>query len=147
MPRVQRGQILKTVRRRTADGSEEIPLSEVYVGDELVVRPGDSMPTDSEVIEGESAADAAIATAGLTLLKGDPAALLRARRLARAAVRNRKQNLFFAFAYNSSDVPITAGILYPFTDRLLSPMLAAAAMSLSSVAAIGNALRLRRVRL
>jgi Cu+-exporting ATPase len=91
--------------------------------------------------------DAAIETAGLTLLKGDLAALLRARRLARAAVANMKQNLFFAFVYNSLGVPVAAGALYPFTGLLLSPMIAAAAMSLSSVSVIANALRLRNVRL
>jgi len=91
--------------------------------------------------------DAAIETAGLTLLKGDLAALLRARKLARAAVANMKQNLFFAFVYNSLGVPVAAGALYPFTGLLLSPMIAAAAMSLSSVSVIANALRLRNVRL
>jgi Cu+-exporting ATPase len=91
--------------------------------------------------------DAAIEAAGLTLLKGDLSALLRARKLARAFVGNMKQNLFFAFVYNALGIPLAAGLLYPFTGWLLSPMIAAAAMSLSSVSVIGNALRLRAVRL
>ncbi len=92
-------------------------------------------------------ADAAIEAAGLTLLKGDLSGLVRARKLARAAVANMKQNLFFAFVYNALGVPVAAGVLYPFTGMLLSPMIAAAAMSLSSVSVIANALRLRRVSL
>jgi Cu+-exporting ATPase len=92
-------------------------------------------------------ADVAVESAGITLLGGDLVGLVRARKLARATVRNIKQNLFFAFAYNTAGVPVAAGILYPFFGLLLSPMIAAAAMSLSSVSVIANALRLRRVKL
>jgi Cu+-exporting ATPase len=92
-------------------------------------------------------ADVAIESAGITLLKGDLTGIVRARRLSEATMRNIKQNLFFAFAYNALGVPIAAGILYPVFGLLLSPMIAAAAMSLSSVSVIGNALRLRTVRL
>lgn len=92
-------------------------------------------------------ADVAVESAGITLLKGDLEGLVRARILSRASVANIKQNLFFAFLYNSLGVPIAAGVLYPFFGMLLSPMIAAAAMSLSSVSVIANALRLRRVDL
>ena len=88
-------------------------------------------------------ADVALESAGMTLLKGDLRGLLRARALARATLRNIRQNLFFAFVYNGLGVPIAAGLLYPVFGLLLSPMIAAAAMSLSSVSVIGNALRLR----
>jgi P-type Cu+ transporter len=92
-------------------------------------------------------ADVAVESAGITLVKGDLMGLVRARRLSEATMRNIKQNLFFAFVYNALGVPIAAGVLYPFTGLLLSPIIAAAAMSLSSVSVIGNALRLRTVRL
>jgi Cu+-exporting ATPase len=92
-------------------------------------------------------ADVAMESAGITLLGGDLMGIVRARKLARATLRNIKQNLFFAFAYNALGVPIAAGLLYPVTGLLLSPMIAAAAMSLSSVSVITNALRLRRVKL
>jgi Cu+-exporting ATPase len=92
-------------------------------------------------------ADVAMESAGITLVKGDLGGIVRARKLARATIRNIKQNLFFAFVYNALGVPVAAGVLYPFFGALLSPMLAAAAMSLSSVSVIGNALRLRGVRL
>ncbi|MES2667803.1 MAG: heavy metal translocating P-type ATPase [Pseudomonadota bacterium] len=92
-------------------------------------------------------ADVAMESAGITLLGGDLMGIVRARKLARATLRNIKQNLFFAFAYNALGVPIAAGLLYPATGVLLSPMIAAAAMSLSSVSVISNALRLRRVDL
>ena len=87
--------------------------------------------------------DVAIESAGITLLHGDLNGILRARRLSQMTMQNIRQNLFFAFAYNSLGVPIAAGVLYPWFGLLLSPMLAAAAMSLSSVSVIGNALRLR----
>jgi Cu+-exporting ATPase len=92
-------------------------------------------------------ADVALRSAGVTLLRGDLRALVRARHLSRATRRNIRQNLFFAFAYNALGIPLAAGALYPLTGAVLSPMIAAAAMSLSSVSVIGNALRLRSVRL
>jgi P-type Cu+ transporter len=92
-------------------------------------------------------ADIAIDSAAVTLVKGDLGGLVRARRLSRATMRNIRQNLFFAFLFNALAVPIAAGALYPLCGLLLNPMIAAAAMSLSSVAVIGNALRLRTARL
>ncbi|WP_298571515.1 heavy metal translocating P-type ATPase [uncultured Aliiroseovarius sp.] len=92
-------------------------------------------------------ADVAVESAGITLLGGDLVGIVRARKLAKATLRNIKQNLFFAFAYNAAGVPVAAGILYPVFGLLLSPMIAAAAMSLSSVSVISNALRLRRVKI
>jgi Cu+-exporting ATPase len=87
--------------------------------------------------------DVAMESAGVTLVQGDLRGILRARRLSRGTMRNIRQNLFFAFVYNAIGVPIAAGILYPVLGLLLSPMIAAAAMSLSSVSVIGNSLRLR----
>jgi Cu+-exporting ATPase len=94
-----------------------------------------------------SGADVAMESAGITLVKGDLGGILRARRLSRATIRNIRQNLIFAFGYNAIGVPLAAGILYPAFGLLLSPMIAAAAMSLSSVSVISNALRLRREKL
>ena len=91
--------------------------------------------------------DVALESAGITLLKGDLEGILRARKLSQATMRNIRQNLFFAFIYNSLGVPIAAGVLYPFFGLLLSPILAAAAMSFSSVSVITNSLRLRNVKL
>ena len=91
--------------------------------------------------------DVAIKSAGVTLVKGDLAGIVRARRLSRAVMRNIRQNLFFAFVYNALGVPVAAGVLYPFFGILLSPIIAAAAMSLSSVSVVGNALRLRATRI
>jgi Cu+-exporting ATPase len=91
--------------------------------------------------------DVAIQSAGITLVKGDLRGIVRARRLSRATMRNIRQNLFFAFVYNALGVPLAAGVLYPFAGLLLSPMIASAAMTFSSVSVIANALRLRRVEL
>ena len=91
--------------------------------------------------------DVAIESAGITLLMGDLTGMVRARRLSKAVMRNIRQNLFFAFIYNAAGVPIAAGVLYPVFGLLLSPVFAAAAMALSSVSVVANALRLRRIRL
>jgi Cu+-exporting ATPase len=91
--------------------------------------------------------DIAMESAGMTLVKGDLRALVRAIRLSRATMKNIRQNLFFAFAYNLAGVPVAAGVLYPVWGLLLSPMIASAAMTFSSVSVIANALRLRHVDL
>ncbi|MCZ6637556.1 MAG: HAD-IC family P-type ATPase, partial [Alphaproteobacteria bacterium] len=91
--------------------------------------------------------DVAMESAGVTLVAGDLRGISRARRLSRATMGNIRQNLFFAFAYNTIGIPIAAGVLYPMFGILLSPMIAGAAMSLSSVSVIGNALRLSRAKL
>jgi Cu+-exporting ATPase len=91
--------------------------------------------------------DVAMQSAGVTLIKGDLNGIVRARHLSQATMRNIRQNLFFAFVYNMLGVPVAAGLLYPFFGLLLSPIIAAAAMSFSSVSVITNALRLSRVKL
>jgi Cu+-exporting ATPase len=91
--------------------------------------------------------DIAMESAGVTLVKGDLRAIVKAHRLSLATMHNIQQNLFFAFFYNVIGIPLAAGVLYPFFGILLSPMIAAAAMSLSSISVIGNALRLRNVKL
>jgi P-type Cu+ transporter len=90
--------------------------------------------------------DVAMESAGVTLVRGDLRGIVRARRLSRATMRNIRQNLFFAFAYNAAGIPIAAGVLYLWLGVLLSPMIAAAAMSFSSVSVVGNALRLRHLQ-
>jgi P-type Cu+ transporter len=91
--------------------------------------------------------DVAIESAAVTLVKGDLRGIAKAMRLSRATMRNVKQNLFFAFLYNALGVPVAAGVLYPFFGVLLSPIFAGAAMAMSSVSVVSNALRLRRVKL
>jgi Cu+-exporting ATPase len=91
--------------------------------------------------------DVAMESAGVTLVKGDLRGIAKARRLSRATMRNIRQNLFFAFIYNVVGVPIAAGVLYPFFGILLSPIIASAAMTFSSVSVIANALRLRKIKL
>jgi P-type Cu+ transporter len=91
--------------------------------------------------------DIAMESAGVTLVKGDLRGFVRAIHLGRAMMRNIRQNLFFAFVYNALGIPVAAGVLYPFFGALLSPIIAGAAMSLSSVSVIGNALRLRNTKL
>jgi len=94
-----------------------------------------------------SGAEVAIENAGITLVRGDLRGIVRARRLSKSTVRNIRQNLFFAFAYNALGIPMAAGALYPATGWLLSPVIASAAMSFSSVSVIANALRLRHTQL
>jgi Cu+-exporting ATPase len=91
--------------------------------------------------------DVAMESAGITLLQGDLMGIVRARRVSQATMRNIRQNLFFAFVYNVAGIPLAAGVLYPFFGILLSPIVAAAAMALSSVSVVANALRLRGMKI
>jgi len=118
-------------------------------GIHVVMLTGDNRTTaEADVgIAMGTGTEVAIQSAGNTLVKGDLAGIVRARRLSRMAMRNIRQNLVFAFAYNVIGIPVAAGVLYPLSGILLSPMVAALAMSLSSVSVIANALRLRAAKL
>jgi Cu+-exporting ATPase len=141
------------VRAEVPPGDKRRIVAELQRSGRLVAMAGDGVndaPALAQATVGiamGTGTDVAMESAGITLVHGDLGGIVRARRLSRASLRNIRQNLFLAFVYNTLGVPIAAGILYPFAGLLIGPIWASAAMTLSSLSVIGNALRLRRLRL
>jgi P-type Cu+ transporter len=147
---VARGLGIADVKAGVLPGNKSAVVEDLRAKGHIVAMAGDGVNDAPALAAADvgismgTGTDVAIESAGVTLLKGDLRGILRARRLSEATMRNIRQNLFFAFIYNAAGVPIAAGVLYPAFGILLSPVIAAAAMSLSSVSVIGNALRLRK---
>jgi Cu+-exporting ATPase len=140
-----RAEVLPTEKRDIVRGLQAAGRTVGMAGDGINDAP--ALAEAAVGIAMGTGTDVAIESAGITLIRGDLRGIVRARALSRATMRNIRQNLFLAFVYNAVGVPVAAGILYPVTGTLISPIWASAAMTLSSVSVIGNALRLRRARL
>jgi len=150
---VARQLAIDDVRAEVAPGGKQTVIAELQRDGRVVAMAGDGINDAPALAQAHvgiamgTGTDVAIESAGITLVKGDLRALVRARRLSRATVRNIRQNLFLAFVYNTVGVPIAAGVFYPISGLLISPIWASAAMTMSSLSVIANALRLRRTAL